>query len=102
VTLELLADPVPNVRLAATALLPALKTSIRLPEDVEQLVGGGGRRAPGGAGCRQLGLHPPKAARLSWAPLCCGACKAPAWLTPLPPTMAPAPRPLLRRRSTAR
>jgi serine/threonine-protein phosphatase 4 regulatory subunit 4 len=38
VTLELLADPVPNVRLAATGLLPALKQSIRLPEDVEQLV----------------------------------------------------------------
>lgn len=40
VTLELLTDPVPNVRLVATGLLPALKQSIRLPEDVEQLVGG--------------------------------------------------------------
>ncbi|DBA65676.1 TPA: hypothetical protein ACH3X2_002731 [Trebouxia sp. C0005] len=35
--LELTADPVPNVRLHLTALLPALKQSIRLPEDVEQL-----------------------------------------------------------------
>jgi len=39
VTLELLSDPVPNVRLAAATLLPAMKQSIRLPEDVEQLVG---------------------------------------------------------------
>lgn len=38
VTIELLSDPVPNVRIAAAALLPALKRSIRLPEDVEQLV----------------------------------------------------------------
>lgn len=35
--LELLADPIPNVRLSATSLLPALKQTIRLPEDVEQL-----------------------------------------------------------------
>ncbi|KAL3156729.1 hypothetical protein ABBQ38_001004 [Trebouxia sp. C0009 RCD-2024] len=35
--LELTADPVPNVRLHLAALLPALKQSIRLPEDVEQL-----------------------------------------------------------------
>ncbi|GLC55027.1 hypothetical protein PLESTB_000932600 [Pleodorina starrii] len=35
--LELLYDPVPNVRLAATALLPALKTCIKLPEDVDLL-----------------------------------------------------------------
>jgi len=41
--LELLVDPVPNVRLAALALLPALKQTIRLPEDVEQLVRGWGR-----------------------------------------------------------
>lgn len=38
-TLELLADPVPNVRFAAAALLPALKQMLRLPEDVELLVG---------------------------------------------------------------
>jgi serine/threonine-protein phosphatase 4 regulatory subunit 4 len=42
VTVELLADPVPNVRLVAATLLPALKQSIRLPEDVEQLVGWSG------------------------------------------------------------
>jgi hypothetical protein len=41
--LELLVDPVPNVRLAALALLPALKQTIRLPDDVEQLVRGRGR-----------------------------------------------------------
>ena len=34
----LLVDVVPNVRLVAVALLPALKQTIRLPEDVEQLV----------------------------------------------------------------
>ncbi|GIL70257.1 hypothetical protein Vretimale_3531 [Volvox reticuliferus] len=35
--LELLYDPVPNVRLAATSLLPALKSCIKLPEDVDLL-----------------------------------------------------------------
>ncbi|KXZ47380.1 hypothetical protein GPECTOR_35g818 [Gonium pectorale] len=35
--LELLYDPVPNVRLAVTSLLPALKTCIKLPEDVDLL-----------------------------------------------------------------
>ncbi|GFR43586.1 hypothetical protein Agub_g4683 [Astrephomene gubernaculifera] len=35
--LELLYDPVPNVRLSATALLPVLKTCIKLPEDVDLL-----------------------------------------------------------------
>jgi serine/threonine-protein phosphatase 4 regulatory subunit 4 len=34
----LLVDVIPNVRLTAVALLPALKQTIRLPEDVEQLV----------------------------------------------------------------
>ena len=54
VTLELLSDPVPNVRLCAAALLPALKQSIRLPEDVEQLVGRGGREPPARAGfCKE-------------------------------------------------
>jgi hypothetical protein len=54
--LELLADSVPNVRLAAARLLPYLKLTIRLPEDVDYLVGGvivdvcvGGEG--GGAGC---------------------------------------------------
>ena len=37
--MELLSDSVPNVRLAALGLLPALKQTIRLPEDVQQLVG---------------------------------------------------------------
>jgi serine/threonine-protein phosphatase 4 regulatory subunit 4 len=36
--LGLLGDGVPNVRLAALGLLPALKQTIRLPEDVERLV----------------------------------------------------------------
>ncbi len=36
--MELLVDPIPNVRLHVTPLLPALKQTIRLPEDVEQLV----------------------------------------------------------------
>jgi hypothetical protein len=36
--MELLSDSVPNVRLAALGLLPALKQTIRLPEDVQQLV----------------------------------------------------------------
>lgn len=36
--MELLSDTVPNVRLAALGLLPALKQTIRLPEDVQQLV----------------------------------------------------------------
>lgn len=36
--MELLSDAVPNVRLAALSLLPALKQTIRLPEDVQQLV----------------------------------------------------------------
>jgi serine/threonine-protein phosphatase 4 regulatory subunit 4 len=36
--LGLLSDAVPNVRLAALGLLPALKQTIRLPEDVERLV----------------------------------------------------------------
>ncbi|KAG2445689.1 hypothetical protein HXX76_000297 [Chlamydomonas incerta] len=35
--LELLYDPVPNVRLCATGLLPSLKQCIRLPEDVDLL-----------------------------------------------------------------
>ena len=35
--LELLYDPVPNVRLQATSLLPSLKQVIRLPEDVDLL-----------------------------------------------------------------
>ncbi|KAG2451341.1 hypothetical protein HYH02_003945 [Chlamydomonas schloesseri] len=35
--LELLYDPVPNVRLTATGLLPSLKQCIRLPEDVDLL-----------------------------------------------------------------
>ncbi len=39
--LELLADAVPNVRLAAARLLPCLKLTIRLPEDVDYLVGPG-------------------------------------------------------------
>lgn len=38
--LGLLSDGVPNVRLAALGLLPALKQTIRLPEDVERLVRG--------------------------------------------------------------
>lgn len=37
---ELLSDAVPNVRLVALGLLPALKQTIRLPEDVQHLVGG--------------------------------------------------------------
>lgn len=36
--MELLSDSVPNVRLSALGLLPALKQTIRLPEDVQQLV----------------------------------------------------------------
>lgn len=36
--MELLSDAVPNVRLVALGLLPALKQTIRLPEDVQQLV----------------------------------------------------------------
>jgi serine/threonine-protein phosphatase 4 regulatory subunit 4 len=36
--MELLSDAVPNVRLMALGLLPALKQTIRLPEDVQQLV----------------------------------------------------------------
>ncbi len=36
--LDLLLDPIPNVRMHACSLLPALKRTIRLPEDVEQLV----------------------------------------------------------------
>jgi hypothetical protein len=36
--MELLSDAVPNVRLVALALLPALKQTIRLPEDVQHLV----------------------------------------------------------------
>jgi hypothetical protein len=35
--LELLFDPVPNVRLSAANLLPLLKHCVRLPEDVELL-----------------------------------------------------------------
>ncbi|KAL6757965.1 armadillo-type protein [Haematococcus lacustris] len=35
--LELLYDPVPNVRLQVTHILPALKQTIRLPEDVDLL-----------------------------------------------------------------
>ncbi|EFJ50926.1 hypothetical protein VOLCADRAFT_88347 [Volvox carteri f. nagariensis] len=35
--LELLYDPVPNVRLSVTSLLPALKSCIKLPEDVDLL-----------------------------------------------------------------
>ncbi|KAG2485883.1 hypothetical protein HYH03_015466 [Edaphochlamys debaryana] len=35
--LELLYDPVPNVRLAATQLLPGLKMCVKLPEDVDLL-----------------------------------------------------------------
>ncbi|MEW5313019.1 MAG: hypothetical protein WDW38_004614 [Sanguina aurantia] len=35
--LELLYDPVPNVRLTTTALLPRLKLGIKLPEDVDLL-----------------------------------------------------------------
>jgi hypothetical protein len=38
VAMLLLVDPVANVRLTAAALLPALKHTIRLPEDVELLV----------------------------------------------------------------
>jgi hypothetical protein len=38
--MELLADAVPNVRLTALGLLPALRQTIRLPEDVHQLVRG--------------------------------------------------------------
>jgi len=36
--MDLLSDAVPNVRLAALGLLPALKQTIRLPEDVQHLV----------------------------------------------------------------
>lgn len=36
--MDLLPDAVPNVRLAALGLLPALKQTIRLPEDVQHLV----------------------------------------------------------------
>lgn len=35
---QMLSDAVPNVRLAALRLLPILKQTIRLPEDVERLV----------------------------------------------------------------
>ncbi len=35
--LELLYDPVPNVRLAATGLLPPLKSVVQLPGDVDLL-----------------------------------------------------------------
>lgn len=38
--MELLSDAVPNVRLVGLGLLPALKQTIRLPEDVQHLVGG--------------------------------------------------------------
>ena len=40
--LELLQDPVAAVRLAGARLLPLLKGSVALPEDVEQLVGSWG------------------------------------------------------------
>jgi serine/threonine-protein phosphatase 4 regulatory subunit 4 len=36
--MDLLLDPVPNVRLCIARLLPSLKQTIRLPEDVDQLV----------------------------------------------------------------